>query len=723
MTIWAAALLCGNLALICTGLISVQRKKTSGALYILALSIIIVCWSFPYLLSELKWIDVDSTTISEYLIFFWSIAASVLLIFSLVYTNRSRWLTRLTIILLMIQPICTIVFYWARPLCEVLFKDSYFWLHNTLPLPELWENITSIYIFNFEIASSLLLLDNFIRKPKRFISPSGILLTSSIIPLFVHLISMIWLNPDIHHYLNLIGYSILTFGLAQGLYSIRSVEATPVTREVVVEGMNDGWMVVDSKDKIIDLNPAIEKITKLSREQLYGKPISDILSEWSNLIGPSEGIREYEIRKSFRRNDNWSYLNIRISQLKDQNQLFIGYLIIWQDITNKKMSMLARQKAREEMFVLLNGISSAASNTVSLNDFLAESIRQIVFAFQCQAIGIFLSDQNNKKDEDRVQLIAHYGLSDHAAAKMRNLPKSLMFSWVSETKQPLIIDNMDNNPQLPEQMWGMDYSHLILLPLIIHTEPVSKILGYLTLAKNDHRNFTPDEIIRISIISEHIATLIESNQRRQSTIAFTERQRLFRDLHDSVSQKLYGLVTMTEAAQAAIEAGSKVSIQQVLVRMGDNARQAVKEMRLFLYEMQPVDLEEDGLVSVLHHRLAAVEGRADIKARLVADDDLSLPKEKEVALYFIAQEALNNILRHAHAKSVSIILKKKRKNFMLEILDDGIGFIPEQIAPGGMGLKNMKERVSLIDGKIKIVSNPGDGTKITVTVPRTQVFP
>lgn len=534
---------------------------------------------------------------------------------------------------------------------------------------------------------------------------------------------MIWLNPDIHHYLTLIGYSILTFGLAQGLYSIRSVETTRVTREVVVEGMNDGWMVVDSKDKIIDLNPAIEKITKLSREQLYGKPISDILSEWSNLIGPSEGIREYEIRKSFRRNDNWSYLNIRISQLKDQNQLFIGYLIIWQDITNKKMSMLARQKAREEMFVLLNGISSAASNTVSLNDFLAESIRQIVFAFQCQAIGIFLSDQNNKKDEDRVQLIAHYGLSDHAAAKMRNLPKSLMFSWVSETKQPLIIDNMDNNPQLPEQMWGMDYSHLILLPLIIHTEPVSKILGYLTLAKNDHRNFTPDEIIRISIISEHIATLIESNQRRQSTIAFTERQRLFRDLHDSVSQKLYGLVTMTEAAQAAIEAGSKVSIQQVLVRMGDNARQAVKEMRLFLYEMQPVDLEEDGLVSVLHHRLAAVEGRADIKARLVADDDLSLPKEKEVALYFIAQEALNNILRHAHAKSVSIILKKKRKNFMLEILDDGIGFIPEQIAPGGMGLKNMKERVSLIDGKIKIVSNPGDGTKITVTVPRTQVFP
>src|SRR5512147_1902632 len=97
-------------------------------------------------------------------------------------------------------------------------------------------------------------------------------------------------------------------------------------------------------------------------------------------------------------------------------------------------------------------------------------------------------------------------------------------------------------------------------------------------------------------------------------------------------------------------------------------------MRLFLYEMQPVDLEKEGLVAILHHRLSAVEGRADIKARLLADDDISLAKDKEIALYFIAQEALNNVLKHAHAKAVTVSLKQKGRNVFLEIVDDGRGF-------------------------------------------------
>ena len=133
--------------------------------------------------------------------------------------------------------------------------------------------------------------------------------------------------------------------------------------------------------------------------------------------------------------------------------------------------------------------------------------------------------------------------------------------------------------------------------------------------------------------------------------------------------------------------------------------------------MQPVDLK-DGLVSTLHHRLAAVEGRADIKARLIADDDIQLTKEKEIALYYIAQEALNNILRHAHAKTVSITLKQTRLNVILKIIDDGRGFDVKKIDHGGLGLPNMKERAEEVNGRIKIISAPKTGTKITITVDR-----
>jgi signal transduction histidine kinase len=89
-------------------------------------------------------------------------------------------------------------------------------------------------------------------------------------------------------------------------------------------------------------------------------------------------------------------------------------------------------------------------------------------------------------------------------------------------------------------------------------------------------------------------------------------------------------------------------------------------MRLFLFQMQPIDIEKEGLISVLHHRLAAVEGRADIRARLLSDENVFLTKDKEVALYFIAQEALNNVLRHAHAKSVLITSNKENVMLYLE---------------------------------------------------------
>jgi signal transduction histidine kinase len=155
---------------------------------------------------------------------------------------------------------------------------------------------------------------------------------------------------------------------------------------------------------------------------------------------------------------------------------------------------------------------------------------------------------------------------------------------------------------------------------------------------------------------------------------------------------------------------------KVLGRIGENARQALKEMRLFLHELQPVDIEREGLVAVLHQRLAAVEGRADVKARLLADDNVSLSLDKEVALYFIAQEALNNVLRHADAKSVTVRIRKKKGGVLLEVQDDGCGFNPQMEDKGGMGLRNMQERADQVGGDLKITSTPGKGTKVSVTV-------
>jgi len=201
-------------------------------------------------------------------------------------------------------------------------------------------------------------------------------------------------------------------------------------------------------------------------------------------------------------------------------------------------------------------------------------------------------------------------------------------------------------------------------------------------------------------------------------IALAERQRLVRDLHDSISNNLYGVVALTEAAKAGLEVNPLESQAEVLTRIGETARLAVKEMRLFLHELQPADLVQEGLVPALHQRLEAVEGRSNVKALLITDYNGSLPLRKEVMLYYIAQEALNNVLRHSQAKSVTVRLKQKKGNVVLEIEDFGCGFDPAQIGSEGMGLRNMRERATLAGGKFEIISTPGKGTRVIVKIQR-----
>jgi PAS domain S-box-containing protein len=160
---------------------------------------------------------------------------------------------------------------------------------------------------------------------------------------------------------------------------------------MVIEGMDDGWMVTDRQDKVIDVNPAAEKMTGISRENIYGMPVNQILSEWDKVIQSSEGVKEMEMRRTVKAQYDWQYLNIRISQLINKNNSAFGHLIVWRDITGRKLADAIHQKARDELFVLLNAISSLASRSMNLDDFLSESSYQIVYSFNSPAVAVFLT--------------------------------------------------------------------------------------------------------------------------------------------------------------------------------------------------------------------------------------------------------------------------------------------------------------------------------------------
>jgi signal transduction histidine kinase len=198
-----------------------------------------------------------------------------------------------------------------------------------------------------------------------------------------------------------------------------------------------------------------------------------------------------------------------------------------------------------------------------------------------------------------------------------------------------------------------------------------------------------------------------------------ERNRLARDLHDSVTQALYGLTLSTEAAARQIAAGEVDLAGAQLREVQETAKQALQEMRLLIFELRPPVLEEEGLAAALQARLQAVEGRVGLATSLAVEGDGRLPPAIEMELDRITQEALNNALKHAQAHRIAVQLRQDERTVALEITDDGIGFDPGiSRSGGGLGLRGMAERAARLGGRLAVESQPGEGTRVRVEVPR-----
>lgn len=194
-----------------------------------------------------------------------------------------------------------------------------------------------------------------------------------------------------------------------------------------------------------------------------------------------------------------------------------------------------------------------------------------------------------------------------------------------------------------------------------------------------------------------------------------ERNRLARELHDSVAQTLYGLTLQSEAAARKLAAGQTKAAEGYMRDIRQSALQTLQETRLLIFELRPPILEEEGLAAALRARLEAVEARSGLKTHIHVADIGRLPPHIEVGLYRLAQEALNNTLKHAQASQVSISLTRVEGKAILEVADNGIGFDPLLAeSQGGMGLRGMRERAEQLGAKLLIESAPEAGTKVKV---------
>jgi signal transduction histidine kinase len=308
------------------------------------------------------------------------------------------------------------------------------------------------------------------------------------------------------------------------------------------------------------------------------------------------------------------------------------------------------------------------------------------------------------------------GMSEQLVASLGPLPRQHgVLGAMLETQSPYRTSDIHDHPRF-RGWWPTghpDMRSFLGVPIVAGDDVIGAF--YLT-EKIDAPDFTEEDEELIRLLAAHAAIAITNArlyERARELSIVAERNRLALDLHDAVSQRLFALVLSAEAAGTLLEREPNAARDQV-AKLQTMAQEALDELRTLVFELRPPDLEKDGLGGALGKHVDLMRRLQPLEIELVLDGELPPDGTRDRELFRIAQEALQNTIKHAHAGRVAVRLSADAGGFLLEVEDDGVGFDPE--APGTrsrrLGLTSMEERARRIGGALEIRSAPNAGTTV-----------
>ncbi len=289
------------------------------------------------------------------------------------------------------------------------------------------------------------------------------------------------------------------------------------------------------------------------------------------------------------------------------------------------------------------------------------------------------------------------------------------------SKQPFFIRDLNDLPHikseisaaldLNSQLIGRFRSWLVV-PLVVQDIQI----GIMVLTHRKVNYYDRSAQRMAQMFSNHAAIAIQNAQlydRAQASAILEERNRFARELHDSVAQVLYSINLYANATYRALEADKMDVANNHLTELQRLSSEAVSDMRLLIFELRPPVLDEEGLVEAVRSRLESVETRAGIEVDFQVEGEPRLSKNIEAEAYLLIQEALNNILKHAHATRVSVKIICDQNRVLLAIMDNGKGIDSSAFEQGrGLGFRNIRERTRRIGGAFRVETAPDRGTAI-----------
>ena len=412
----------------------------------------------------------------------------------------------------------------------------------------------------------------------------------------------------------------------------------------------------------------------------------------------------------------------------DQQRLFTALAHrAAQAIENARLFEAERDRVTQ--LTALQETTRAVASTLEQDALLKQIIQQATSLLHGDGGLINLVDWDKREDE----VVAATGVADHLVGARGSLDGSLS-GWITLHNQPVVSSQLDTDSRVDRTALGWlklrNIESVVAAPLAVKEQVVGTLV--VLLAGSAKGTFQQADLELLVAFANQAAVAIENArlyEQAQRLAVVEERGRIARDLHDAVTQTLFSASLIAEALPA-IWANDRREGEQLLQELRQLSRGALAEMRTLLLELRPAALMEADLGDVLRQLAEAAAGRAGAKVNVqtACRGRGKLPGDVHVALYRIAQEALNNVVKHARATEVNVTLTRWAESAPagagaveagpahaeLIVADDGRGFTVDEAPPDHLGLGIIRERAQAIGAQLEIESTPGRGTRVSV---------
>lgn len=497
----------------------------------------------------------------------------------------------------------------------------------------------------------------------------------------------------------------------------------------------DGLVISDLEGSIIEANPAFCAMHGVDCGEAQGRRITSylhpahrhVIAQCIAAVNCGRVIEAQTV--NLRKDDQPFHVEVRAVGLTYYGQPHVLY--VFRDVSEQLeayMRLEQRVQERTHELRMLLEFSHNMTRTLEMQPLLRLILNQLRSVVDYTGASILSIEGRN------VRFVAHQGsmLESDIRQLQYDVDSPLVQALLNRSHPVIIADVLGDSPltRAYRETFGEEfiqrYSHVrswMGIPLVLS----ERVVGALAVSHLQVDYFTQQHADLALAFANQAVMAIENArlyEQAKDLAAIQERQRLARDLHDSVSQTLFS-ASLTAQVLPRLWERHRDEGQQCLTELGRLTRGALAEMRTLLVELRPNVLVESKLGDLLRQLAEAMTSRTRVPVEVITNGQAALPADVQIALYRLAQEALNNIAKHANARHAVIEMhtfpldREPGVGVELSITDDGRGFRQEGISAEHLGLAIMRERAEAVKAALCIQSEPGRGTRVVVTWPQS----